>query len=171
MPEHEAYRPQSEHASEQPQNPSALETGHALPRPENEVASNPRIMALMQERDTAERRLQEAILDLETREQSPAFQKAEELFGSGLRLFKGVEWTEDGDITFWLVPEANLDQYTYGSRVSQQEFAYPVSVDEEDHRFSTGRDLYQHLDISSFDERKAVLDYMVDLTQEASSRY
>jgi hypothetical protein len=72
----------------QPEQP-ATEAKHT--QETKEYALNPHIRALMAERDEAERHLQEAILDLETREESPAFQKAKELYDAGVR----VQFTDD----------------------------------------------------------------------------
>ena len=158
MSEHEAYRPQTESTAEQPQNRPTPEAGAAGTRPENEVAANPRILALMQERDAAERRLQEAILDLETREQSPAFQKAKELFDDGNRLV--IKVLEDGGIIRFLLSEQNnssqtLKSYNY-SGVDWDENKL-VTYDEKE---SLPGDLGQQT-IST-----DMLHYLLDLTQE-----
>lgn len=154
MPEHEAYRPQNEHAFEQAQHPSTSETGHALPRPENEVASNHRIVALMQERDAAERRLQEAILDLETREQSPAFQKAKELFVGGWRL--ADTQGDEGFRYFTLAsPDRNETEITYVPGRNEM----PMIIDGH-------QDVFKALGISDDPTKSEVLRYLVSITEE-----
>lgn len=162
MPEHEAYRPQTEHASEQPQNPSASEIGHAMPRPENEVASNPRIVALMQERDAAERSLQEAILDLETREQSPAFQKAKELLDSGMRL-KHI--SNDESDFYYFGPEGLVTASTYPTE-ELDSYAYTTFYYDDQHEEGERGNVYDVMGIASREDRDEILKQLSNLTAE-----
>lgn len=50
------------------------------------VLDNPRIQALMNTLQDAEKKLKEAIADVETRESTPEFQKAQELYDQGWRV-------------------------------------------------------------------------------------
>ncbi len=121
-----------------------------------ETALNPRIQALKAARDEAERKLQEAILDLETREQSPAFHRAKELFVDGWRLddIQG----DEGFRYFNLVsPDHDETEITYVPGRN----ATPIIIDGH-------KDVFKALGLSDDPTRNEVLHYLVSLTEEVS---
>lgn len=159
MIEREEYRPhQAEGEPKEESTPSAAETAQA---PEaQEAALNPRIRALREARDEAERKLQEAILDLETREQSPAFQKAQELYASGLRLKSYLN-----DEFYVCGPKEIIKKYTYGDADLED---YEVSAYEQDNTASgdSRPDVFTSLGIRERGDRQEVVKYFSELTLE-----
>jgi len=117
MNEWDVFRPQEMAQHEEPAAAEAEQEGE-VEEPKSaearaERAASPRIAALIAERDEAERRLQEALLDLETREHSPAYQKAKELFDAGVRVKHASVYTDSDYAVFdYFVPGQDWKEVT-----------------------------------------------------------
>jgi len=170
MQEWETHRPAT---AEEERLGKAHESSDEQRTPETrEVALNPRIRALMAARDEAERKLQEAILDLETREQSSAFQKAKELLDSQKRL----SYNEMYD----------LPKFVFGPRRAVEEYGLDEQGDEAYefiiHRTSGDANgpgdilrvasnenlsgLYEAMGIAERQDKGEVARYLLNLTEE-----
>lgn len=155
---HLSQQAEGEAKAEQKSAEGAVREGRVL-------VMNPRIGALREARDNAERRFQEAILDLETREQSPTFQKARNLYDNGLRV--SLTQLDDGDKFVSLMVE---DASIKGSHVRR--FRYS-DLDENGDQLSEFRflgmaqeELNQELDYANATELTNLLRYLADITQE-----
>jgi hypothetical protein len=112
---------------------------------------NPRILHLIQERDAAERRLQEAMLDVAARDNEPDFQTAQELFGRGLRAYRGPQ--PDAETTVWLNSEPIAG---YEGRPSERDLR---DLEEE---------LEKHgMNLPTAGNQENVLNHLAHLTEEA----
>lgn len=131
------------------------------------VYDNPRIKALMESRDKAERALQEAILDIETREQDPAYKFAEELYSNGYRVEISEEYTDSDYIILKYTVPGNTD-YKECTVVG-------ISIDHTDQINFDNATLYENklrqvsnvledLSINARNDKWKVLNYLLDLS-------
>ena len=172
MNEREEYRPsqaegemttERETSSEQPQ--AATEVAST---PEvKETALNPRIKALREARDDAERKLQDAILDVETRKDLPAFQKAQELYDQGIRLSRSTAYS-DTDYTLYnyILPG---EEEAKECSVSSDTF---MESEEGEETYAGGRkvrtgNFFDDLYLQESEEKWSIFRYLLDLTEEA----
>ena len=137
-----------------------------LDRPDD--ALNPRIRALRDARDEAERRLQEAILDVESREGSPAFQKAKEIFDDGNRL-KRIPGP-DGERWFCYGPASVVENYRPGNP-EHDGHAFPdvgemETVSVESPAAPESR-LLTAMRIADRGDHAKILSYLMDICDEA----
>jgi hypothetical protein len=136
-----------------------------------EAIKNPRIQRLIQVRDDATRQLQEAIIDLKTRESDPAFQEAKILLGEGWEI--GIVKYDSSNIgvLFGKKGENSKECIFYGidmnlSIIENEDEVYISDEDSSDPDFEAAN-VFEVLGINGTLQNKLkILKYMEDIQNE-----
>lgn len=126
------------------------------------VMENPRIKGLKEALQQAEKNLQEALHDLETREQSPAFQKAKVAFDRGVRMYLGKDY--DGGYLLY-VPSGLTRKEVEDNEENKIRVFLENSYDFELISDDVDTEIMEELGITKIDE--PVFQHLVHLSEEA----